>query len=115
MYLITGGTSGLGRGIVEALLVVDSGNRAGPRRSAAPAPDAAHHRHPLGLTVAKEYARRRGSSVEAHIAERYGQTMTARQYGDHVAAWLTGPQASGVEFGVSHAGVNPLEEPRLQR
>jgi hypothetical protein len=51
MYLITGGTSGLDRGIVEALLAVDSGNRAGPRRSAAPAPDAAHHRAAHWTTV----------------------------------------------------------------
>lgn len=70
---------------------------------------------PLGLTVAREYARRRGVSVEAHVAERYGTTMNARGYGDRVAMWLMEPATNGIAFGVSDAGVTPLEEPSLQR
>ncbi len=64
---------------------------------------------PLGRTVAGEYARRRGLSVEAHVAERYGTTMTARTYGERVAEWLAGPPASGVAFGVGEAGVRPID------
>jgi hypothetical protein len=68
---------------------------------------------PLGLTVASEYARRRGVSVEAHVTERYGGNMSARAYGERVAEWLRAPQLSGVAFGVGEAGVRPIDEPRL--
>lgn len=68
---------------------------------------------PLGLTVAREYARRRGISVEAHVAERYGTNMTARAYGERVAEWLTAPRANGVAFGVGESGVYPMDEPSL--
>jgi short-subunit dehydrogenase len=67
---------------------------------------------PLGKVVAAEYARRRGISVEAHVAERYGTAMNASTYGELVAEWLSGPVASGVAFGVSAAGVAPIDEPR---
>jgi NAD(P)-dependent dehydrogenase (short-subunit alcohol dehydrogenase family) len=66
---------------------------------------------PLGRTVAGEYARRRGVSIETHIAERYGPPMSAREYGERVAEWLTGPQADGVAFSVRESGVQPLEAP----
>lgn len=68
---------------------------------------------PLGLAVAREYARRRGVSVEQHVAERYGTALTARGYGIRVAEWLAGPRPSGVAFGVSEAGVQPIEEPAM--
>lgn len=65
---------------------------------------------PLGNAVAAAYAKRRGMSVEAYVAERYGTSMTAPSYGEHVAEWLVGPAAKGVAFAVSGAGVRPLEE-----
>jgi NAD(P)-dependent dehydrogenase (short-subunit alcohol dehydrogenase family) len=68
---------------------------------------------PLGLTVAREYARRRGVSVETHIQERYGTYMTARAFGERVAEWLAGPSASGIAFGVGESGVHPIEEPSI--
>jgi NAD(P)-dependent dehydrogenase (short-subunit alcohol dehydrogenase family) len=70
---------------------------------------------PLGLTVAREYARRRGVSVEAHVAERYGTTMNACAYGERVAEWLAGAQADGVAFGVGEYAVQPIEEPSIPR
>lgn len=66
---------------------------------------------PLGLTVAREYARRRGVSVEAHVKERYGSNMSARAYGERVVEWLTGLPASGVAFGVGETGVQAMDEP----
>lgn len=66
---------------------------------------------PLGLTVAAEYARRRGVSVETHVAERYGTSLTARAYGEHVVQWLAVPGTSGVAFGVGASGVQAMEEP----
>lgn len=66
---------------------------------------------PLGLTVASEYARRRGVSVEAHVRERYGTSMSARAYGERVAEWLAAPPPSGIAFGVGASGVYPMVEP----
>lgn len=68
---------------------------------------------PLGLTVAREYARRRGISVEAHIQERYGTNMTPRAYGERVADWLATPISSGIAFGVAASGVTSIDEPSL--
>jgi NAD(P)-dependent dehydrogenase (short-subunit alcohol dehydrogenase family) len=64
---------------------------------------------PLGHTVAAEYARRRGVTVEAHVAERYGTALNARTYGEQVAEWLTGP-AEGVTFNVSATGVTLADD-----
>jgi NAD(P)-dependent dehydrogenase (short-subunit alcohol dehydrogenase family) len=70
---------------------------------------------PLGLSVAREYARRRGVSVETHVAERYGASVTARSLGERIAEWLTGPAASGVAFGVRESGVSPMDEPPMSQ
>jgi NAD(P)-dependent dehydrogenase (short-subunit alcohol dehydrogenase family) len=69
----------------------------------------------LGLTVAQEYARCRGITVEAHVTERYGTTMTARSFGERVAEWLAGSRETGIAFGVSESGVHPIDEPSIPR
>ena len=69
----------------------------------------------MGHTVAAEYARRRGISVEAHVKERYGTSMNARMFGERIVAWLSGPPVSGVSFGVGEGGVQPMEEPSIPR
>lgn len=69
----------------------------------------------LGHAVAAEYARRRGISVEAHVAERYGAAMSVQVFGERVAEWLAGPVTSEVAFGVSEAGVRAIDEPPVAR
>jgi hypothetical protein len=66
---------------------------------------------PLGLTVAREYARRHGVSVETHVKERYGSNMSARDYGELVVQWLTDPPSTGVAFGVGEGGIRAMDEP----
>src|SRR5262245_29828833 len=54
----------------------------------------------LGHQVASAGARRRGLSIEAFLAERYGAPLSPRQYGEHVATVLTDPRyATGVAYG----------------
>jgi len=63
-------------------------------------------------TIAGEYARRNGISVEAHLAARYGETrLTAHDYGEWVATLLTDPQyAGGAAYGFQGgAGIIPLD------
>jgi len=55
---------------------------------------------PLGTTVASEYARRRGISLEQHVAERYGTTLTARAVGEHVANLLADDNATALAYGI---------------
>jgi NAD(P)-dependent dehydrogenase (short-subunit alcohol dehydrogenase family) len=54
----------------------------------------------LGHQAASAGARRRGVSIEAFLAERYGAPLSPRQYGEHVATLLTDPRyATGVAWG----------------
>jgi NAD(P)-dependent dehydrogenase (short-subunit alcohol dehydrogenase family) len=54
----------------------------------------------LGHEAASAWARRRGISIEAFLAERYGATLSPRQYGEHVVTLLTDPcYATGVAYG----------------
>jgi hypothetical protein len=57
-------------------------------------------------------ARRRGLSIEALLAERYGtQRLSPRQYGEHVATLLTDPRyATGVAYGFKNdTGITALD------
>jgi len=55
----------------------------------------------LGHQAATAAARRRGLSIEAFLAERYGAPLSPRQYGEHVATLLTDARyATGVAYGV---------------
>jgi NAD(P)-dependent dehydrogenase (short-subunit alcohol dehydrogenase family) len=62
--------------------------------------------------VAGAYARRQGQSVEAYVAARYGEVISAGQYGEHVATLLADPAcADGVAYGVrGGSGITCLDE-----
>jgi NAD(P)-dependent dehydrogenase (short-subunit alcohol dehydrogenase family) len=64
---------------------------------------------PLARTVASEYARRRGASIEQHVAERYGASMSARAYGEHVASLLADGNATALAYGIRAGEVVALE------
>lgn len=55
---------------------------------------------PLGNTVAAEYARRRGISIEQHVVERYGTPMSARACGEHVASLLADGNATELAYAI---------------
>jgi hypothetical protein len=66
----------------------------------------------LGQQVARAYAQREGTSIEAHLAARYGsKPLSARQYGEQVATLLADPRyAIGVAYGFkSDTGITPLD------
>jgi NAD(P)-dependent dehydrogenase (short-subunit alcohol dehydrogenase family) len=65
----------------------------------------------LGHQAASAGARRRGLSIEAFLAERYGAPLSPRQYGEHVAMLLTDPRyATGVAYGVKgDTGITALD------
>jgi NAD(P)-dependent dehydrogenase (short-subunit alcohol dehydrogenase family) len=61
--------------------------------------------------VAGAYAQREGISIETYLAARYGEPLSARQYGEHVVTLLTDPRyATGVAYGFkSGTGITPLD------
>src|SRR5262245_42019825 len=65
----------------------------------------------LGHQAASAGARRRGLSIEAFLAERYGVPLSPRQYGEHVVTLLTDPSyATGVAYGFkSDTGITALD------
>ena len=65
----------------------------------------------LGHQAASAGARRRGLSIEAFLAERYGAPLSPRQYGEHVATFLTDPRyATGVAYGFKgDTGITALD------
>jgi hypothetical protein len=65
----------------------------------------------LGHQAASAGARRRGLSIEAFLAERYGTPLSPRQYGEHVATLLTDPRsATGVAYGFKgDTGITALD------
>ena len=65
----------------------------------------------LGHQAASAGARRRGVSIEAFLAERYGASLSPRQYGEHVATLLTDPRyATGVAYGFKgDVGITALD------
>jgi NAD(P)-dependent dehydrogenase (short-subunit alcohol dehydrogenase family) len=65
----------------------------------------------LGHQAASAGARRRGLSIEAFLAERYGTPFSPRQYGQHVATLLTDPRyATGVAYGFKgDTGITALD------
>jgi NAD(P)-dependent dehydrogenase (short-subunit alcohol dehydrogenase family) len=65
----------------------------------------------LGHQAANAGARRRGLSIEAFLAERYGAPLLPRQYGEHVATLLTDPRyATGVAYGFKgDTGITALD------
>jgi NAD(P)-dependent dehydrogenase (short-subunit alcohol dehydrogenase family) len=65
----------------------------------------------LGHQAASVMARRRGLSIDAFLAERYGAPLSSRQYGEHVATLLTDPRyATGVAYGFKgDAGITALD------
>jgi hypothetical protein len=66
----------------------------------------------LGHHGASAMARRRGLSIEALLAERYGaHRLSPRRYGEHVATLLTDPRyATGVAYGLKgDLGITALD------
>ena len=65
----------------------------------------------LGHQAASAGAQRRGLSVEAFLAERYGAPLSPRQYGEHVVTLLTNPRyATGVAYGFKgDTGITALD------
>ncbi len=62
----------------------------------------------LGHSVASEYARRSGLSVEDYLFQRYGPPMPPAHVGEQVADMLDGPKfRSGVAYGL-RPGPEPL-------
>jgi NAD(P)-dependent dehydrogenase (short-subunit alcohol dehydrogenase family) len=65
----------------------------------------------LGHQAASAGARRRGISIEAFLAERYGSPLSPRKYGEHVVTLLTDPRyATGVAYGFKgDTGITALD------
>jgi hypothetical protein len=65
----------------------------------------------LGHQAASAGARRRGLSIEAFLAERYGAPLSPRQYGEQVATLLTDPRyTTAVAYGFkADTGVTALD------
>ncbi len=65
----------------------------------------------LGHQAARAGARRRGVSIEAFLAERYGSPLSPREYGEHVVTLLTDPRyATGVAYGFKgDTGITALD------
>jgi NAD(P)-dependent dehydrogenase (short-subunit alcohol dehydrogenase family) len=66
----------------------------------------------IGHQGASAGARRRGLSIEAFLAERYGAPLSPRQYGEQVATLLTDPRyATGVAYGFkADTGITALDK-----
>lgn len=65
---------------------------------------------PLGRSAAEAYARKKGVTVEAFLGG-FGEPLTPREFGDHVARILTDPSyEEGVGFSIKgDDGIQPLK------